>query len=202
MHHIETVVSYWNAARSEARLPAKADISPGELFGSLSHMFIAEDRDGQPNLRVAGSMLNQAFGLDLTSVPLLGMWDRKDGLKVLSMLRDARTRAEPLVVESAYLSVRKRTGTIRMVLLPFIESEGSIGTLGAVEIAPSLPEGLDRIATVRLTTERRVRKSSANPDPLREQLGQLARRRGDGRADPKAARDLREAGGRPLQPVR
>ena len=85
--------------------------------------------------------------------------------------------------------------------LPFLERDGSLGTLGAFGMSPLLPEGLDRIARVDLRGDRRVALPEGG-DPLREQLALLARRRGDGRVDPFAARQLREAGGIPMQPIR
>lgn len=203
MHHIETVVAYWHTIRPPLGIPTRDDIEPARLFGSLSHMFITERRGTDIVFRVAGTSLCQAFGLDLTGVPLLGIWNVPDARRVASILDTQHSAAEPALLASEFSSVRRRRGELLVAALPFYDRTGERAMLGAIVATPSLPEGLDRIASVKLTTERRAPASATGvPDPVRRELETLARRRGDGRANPFAARDLREMGGIPIQPVR
>ena len=202
MHHIETVVAYWRGLRDEAAgPPRRSQIAPSSIFSSLAYVFIAEDREGLPVLRLAGTALNQAFGMNLHGVELHGIWSPSDARKMLRMLDKAYADGEPCVFVSDFRSLRGRTGELQVACLPFLEKDGCIGTLGAFGMTPFLPEGLDRIARVELRGDRRLAKPPVS-DPLREELALLARRRGDDRVDPYAARLLREAGGTRLQPMR
>ena len=200
MNHIEMLVTYWNEARGKSTIPDRAAIAPGRMYGSLAYMFIVEGRAGHPTFRVVGTALNRAFGMELRGIGMLGIWTPADAATVSSMLRQSVEREEPLTLNSSFVSVRGRDGELRLVCLPFRNREGGIGHVGAMEMDPVLPEGLDRIARTNLTTDRRT-EPGGEDDAVRSQLAQLARRRGDGRANPDMARELRAMGGNPLQPV-
>ena len=72
------VFQYWHSRLHGDRLPSRADILPGELREWLPFLFMADVNRLTPigtgiNLRLAGTHIGRALGLDLTGCPVGGM---------------------------------------------------------------------------------------------------------------------------------
>ncbi len=69
---------YWQSKLRGGRLPSRADILPGELRDLLPFLFIADVNTLTPmgteiNLRLAGTHIERALGMDLTGCPVGGI---------------------------------------------------------------------------------------------------------------------------------
>lgn len=69
---------YWQSKFEGHRLPSRSDILPGELRDSLPFLFIADVNTLTPmgseiNLRLVGTHIERALGMDLTGCPVGGM---------------------------------------------------------------------------------------------------------------------------------
>jgi len=69
---------YWQSKLKGDRLPSRSDILPGELGDVLPFLFIADVNTLTPmgpeiNLRLVGTHIERALGMDLTGCPVGGM---------------------------------------------------------------------------------------------------------------------------------
>lgn len=69
---------YWQSKLQRHRLPSRSDIRPGELHDILPFLFIADVNMLTPmgaeiNLRLVGTHIARALGIDLTGCPVGGM---------------------------------------------------------------------------------------------------------------------------------
>jgi hypothetical protein len=72
------IFEYWQSKLAGNRLPSRADILPGELRELLPFLFMADVTKTAPmgtgiHLRLAGTHIGRALGLDLTGCPVGGI---------------------------------------------------------------------------------------------------------------------------------
>lgn len=72
------VFEYWHSKLAGRRLPSRSDILPGELLELLPFLFLADVRTLTPmgceiNLRLAGTHIERALGVNLTGCPVGGI---------------------------------------------------------------------------------------------------------------------------------
>jgi hypothetical protein len=115
------VRAYWEGLRSGGAVPDRAQVDPRGLGGVLDRVFLAERIGrGLVQVRIAGSGLAEAAGLDLCGLPLSCIFAasaRAELAKVLEPVCDGRILAElDLGAEGAGEDV-----VARLVLLPLTD---------------------------------------------------------------------------------
>ncbi|MCM2561078.1 PAS domain-containing protein [Lutimaribacter sp. EGI FJ00015] len=69
--HMAQVEAYWTALYRDGQPPARAQIDPRGIEGSLEHAFVAERiTPGEARLRVGGSHLSALLGMEVRGMPL------------------------------------------------------------------------------------------------------------------------------------
>lgn len=79
--------AYWDSLRGDRSAPERSQIEPGRIRHILADTFIlAQETDGRPVFRLAGTRVNALFARDLKDVGFCDLWPA-----------DRRTEAEGLV---------------------------------------------------------------------------------------------------------
>ncbi|SHI31720.1 PAS domain-containing protein [Wenxinia saemankumensis] len=126
---------YWQQIRAADRLPARTDVDPARIDACLPHSFIVERvGPGILRLRVAGSRLSDALGMEVRGMPLSALF-LPEGREVLGAHVDA-VFDDPAIMEFAITSPRglgRPLMTGRLLLLPLTDRDGGVTrALGAM----------------------------------------------------------------------
>ena len=143
--------SYWRDIRGAALVPARSDIDPVQIDDLLPDCFIVERvAPSVLRLRVAGSRMGEALGMDVRGMPLSALF-LPEGREALA--RHAATAFDgPRIVEFPVRSPG-RTGRDalegRMILLPLADRDGRVTrAMGAMVWSGEMGTGGGRRFTV------------------------------------------------------
>lgn len=134
------VRAYWEALRTDGRLPERSALDPRGLGGVLDRVFLAERIGrGLVQVRIAGSALADFAGMDVRGLPLSVLFaaeSRPQLGKSLEQVFDA-----PAVAELDLGSDRAAGGGLiaRMLLLPLADDRGEKLMLGAISFIGATP---------------------------------------------------------------
>ena len=119
---------YWRQIRGAALVPARSDVDPMQIDDLLPDCFIIERvAPSVLRMRVAGSRLSDALGLDLRGMPLSAMF-LPVGREALARL-SAPVFDGPCIVEMPVRSpgrIGRDTLEGRMILLPLTDRDGRV----------------------------------------------------------------------------
>lgn len=125
------LLAYWEALRGPLLAPARMDFDPRGIESVLSHTFVAERVAPRvARIRVAGSRLNDALGMDVRGMPITAFFDPHSRDAIGDLLIDlfARPARATLDLSAARGFVRKAIAA-RAVLLPMSDANGELTRL-------------------------------------------------------------------------
>lgn len=163
------VRAYWEGLRQGGGIPDRTQLDPRGFGGVLDRVFLAESIGrGLVQVRIAGSSLCEAAGIDLRGLPLSCLFSagaRPALSEALEQVTDGQALAELDLGAN-----RGGAGAVaRLVLLPLTDGPDRrlvLGCLGHAEgvLAPGLKFTILRRQEERLAP---VAKPEAAPEPLR-----------------------------------
>lgn len=115
------LLAFWEQARGERPMPAKADVDPLRLGARLLPYILLVDRiasTGRFRYRLCGSANAEAAGTDLTGLHVDELNPNPDYIAYLvGLYRQAFDRRRPVYSESRYMPLRSDTmrGTRRLI---------------------------------------------------------------------------------------
>ncbi len=150
------VRAYWEGLRCGGDIPARADLDPRGMSGTLDRVFIAERIGaGLVRIRIAGSTLHDIAGLDLRGLPLSCLF-QPDARPRLSTLIE-RVFSNPIAAElhiAAEQGVGRPNLAGRMMLLPLLDTDGSRTlTLGCISFTGGVGRAPRRFGILRAVEE-------------------------------------------------
>lgn len=148
--------AYWEALRGARMMPARSEFDPRGIEQTLACTFVAEKvAPSVVRIRVAGSVMNEALGMDVRGMPITAFFDPASREVLSEATRDAL--ASPALIEidlTARRSFGRKPIRARMMLLPMSDAEGNITRLvGCLDFEGGLGKTPRRfqIASVRRT---------------------------------------------------
>lgn len=132
---LDTLERYWRQIRRADRLPARTDVDPARIDTCLPHSFIVERvAPGVLRLRVAGSRLSDALGMEVRGMPLSALF-LPEGRDVLAARID-EVFDGPRIMEFPVRSPRglgRPAMAGRLLILPLLDGEGRVTrAMGAI----------------------------------------------------------------------
>lgn len=133
--------AYWEALRGSRQMPARSEFDPRGIEDTLACTFVAEKvAPSVARIRVAGSVMNEALGMDVRGMPITAFFDPASREALCEAVRDVLT--SPAIVEvdlSARRSFGRKPIRARMLLLPMSDAEGGITrVVGCLDIQGGL----------------------------------------------------------------
>jgi len=124
------VRAYWEALRRDGSIPDRAQLDPRGLAGALDRVFLAEAIGrGIVQVRIAGSALTEAAGMDLRGLPLSCLFSAN----ARPQLADA---LEPVIngLAATELELGAGSGKVigRLLLLPLVDGRDRRLVLGCL----------------------------------------------------------------------
>lgn len=120
--------AYWEGLRAGRDVPARAEVDPRGLDGTLEYAFILERvAPGMGRFRLAGMHLNDLMGMEVRGMPLTAMF-APEGRKHVADATEA-VFSGPCIAElalSAETAVGKPPLSARMILLPMKSDMGDV----------------------------------------------------------------------------
>ena len=141
---LDTLERYWRQIRKADRLPARTDVDPARIDTCLPHSFIVERvAPGVLRLRVAGSRLSEALGMEVRGMPLTALF-LPEGREVLASRID-EVFDGPRIMEFPIRSPKSlgRPAMMgRLLILPLLDGEGRVSrAMGAMITEGSVGRG-------------------------------------------------------------
>lgn len=158
--------AYWEALRGTRQMPARAEFDPRGIEQTLACTFVAEKvAPSVARIRVAGSVLNDALGMDVRGMPITAFFDPDSRDALSEATRDLFSSPAMVVIElEARRSFGRKPIRARMLLLPMSDAEGQITRLvGCLDIAGGLGKAPRRF---EVTSLRRADLSGTAPNAV------------------------------------
>ncbi len=157
--------TYWDALRGVRMMPARSEFDPRGIEQTLACTFIAEKvAPSVARVRVAGSVMNDALGMDVRGMPITAFFDPMSRDSLSEATRDLFTSPAMVTIE---LSARRGFGRkplrARMVLLPLSDEQGHVTRLvGCLDVLGGLDKAPRRF---KITSIHRTEISGEEPIP-------------------------------------
>ncbi len=148
------VRAYWEGLRRDGGLPDRAQLDPRGLGGVLDRVFLAEPiGKGLVQVRIAGSALTEAAGMDLRGLPLSCLFAAESRDMLAEALEPVATGEK---LTELYLGAnRGGPGAVgRLLLLPLTDGPDRKLVLGCFGLAEGLIGPRLKLTILRRTEER------------------------------------------------
>ncbi len=122
----ERLIDYWRTQAGAARMPARADVDPGDFLDILSQVFILGRSAGRYPFRLTGGFVADLHARDLRGEDSLSLWALSHRLEVKSALEVARRRAEPVVVTADIRAHGVASVGMEVLLAPMTGASGEV----------------------------------------------------------------------------
>ena len=155
---IKDLFTYWENLRADRLAPARSEIDPRKIKGTLEHTFILETvSNGPPRFRLAGIEVCDLLGMELRGMPAHAL--------IEDVERDGFNETLALVLKTPHIVELRLEGQIaggrfvqgRMILLPLQDENGQMTRiLGAATLDQELLRPPVRFSITRRTVTRIV----------------------------------------------
>lgn len=145
--------AYWEALRGTRQMPARSEFDPRGIEQTLACTFVAEKvAPSVARIRVAGSVMNDALGMDVRGMPITAFFDPASRDALGEATRDLFASPAMVILElSARRSFGRKPIRARLLLLPMSDGEGNISRLvGCLDIAGGLGKAPRRFEVTSL----------------------------------------------------
>ena len=123
----ERLIEYWNSRKTAGRVPARANIHPGDFTEVLSQVFIAgREMRGRYPVRLAGGFIAELHRRDIGGENLLDLWTLDSRAAVIEALETARIRGEACVLPTELVADGGAPVIMETTLLPLTGPDGAI----------------------------------------------------------------------------
>jgi hypothetical protein len=113
------LVGYWSRLRNGRDVPDQTDIDPRQIKRLLSYTFILDcEMASRPVYRLAGTALCERFGFELKGTGFLAHWESQSGLALVSLLRQALKRRQPICLSSIAATADNGMVELETILTP------------------------------------------------------------------------------------
>lgn len=129
--------TYWQTLRGTRQMPARSEFDPRGIETALACTFVAEKvAPSVARIRVAGSVLNEALGMDVRGMPITALFDPASRDSLAEATRDAFASPAMVVLElSARRGFNRKPLRARFLLLPMSDADGNVSRLvGCLDI--------------------------------------------------------------------
>jgi hypothetical protein len=161
--------AYWHALCNNGEIPARSAIDPRGMESALENAFLLERiAPTMAKIRVAGSLLSDLMGMDVTGMPLstlIAVEDRDRFGEAIGQLF-----ADPAIIR---MKLRGQAGFGRpaldgeMIILPLKSDFGEVTrALGAFVTATKIGRAPRRFAVTEVDVEKAMPKRPVTPAPL------------------------------------
>lgn len=158
------VRAYWEALRKDKALPDRAALDPRGMAGALDRVFLAEPIGrGLVQVRLAGSALSEAAGLNLRGLPLSCLF-APEARQALADVLEPVTRGRGLAELALGAAGQGPAEVARLLLLPLADGPERWMVLGCLGHAPGSLGPERRFTILRQSTE----ALETPPAPARE----------------------------------
>lgn len=159
---IKDLFEYWENLRSDRVAPARAEIDPRKIKGTLGHTFILEAvAKGTPRFRLAGIEVCDLLGMELRGMPSHALFEDVDRELFGSTVNEVLSTPQiaELRLDGQLAGGRQVTGT--MILMPLQDEKGNLTrVLGAVTLDRELLRPPVRFTIARKNITRIVSQQS------------------------------------------
>lgn len=126
-HHANTerFLADWRARRGGRPLPHRRDLDPA-LFGALAPQLfmLGVEADGTEVFRLAGALLADLHGRELSGTPFARLWARRDRDAASDALARARQNAAPVVLSALASTLEGEAVGLELTLAPVLGPSG------------------------------------------------------------------------------
>lgn len=160
------LLAYWEALRGARQMPARSEFDPRGIEHTLACTFIAEKvAPSVARIRVAGSLMNDALGMDVRGMPISTFFDPASREALAEAVRDVLTSPARIEIDlSARRSLGRKAIRARMLLLPMSDAEGAVTRIvGCLDIQGGLGKTPRRFQVCSL---RRSEITGTAPAPI------------------------------------
>lgn len=148
------VRAYWEALRKDGGIPNRTQLDPRGLGGVLDRVFVAERiGKGLVQVRIAGSALAEAAGMDLRGLPLSCLFAAESRDQLADAIEPVSNGST--IVELDLGANRGGPGAVgRLLLLPLLDSGDRRLVLGCFGLADGLIGPRLKLTILRRQEER------------------------------------------------
>lgn len=129
MRHVNTraLAKYWETIRRGRIAPARSDVSPAELAGLLSHLFILQRVDADHAVfRLAGTGFCDLYRREFRDHNFLGLWSGADREHMRALLAAAAVQPAPAGALARAETIDGVTMDAEILLAPILSPNGRL----------------------------------------------------------------------------
>lgn len=129
MRHVNTraLAQYWETIRRGRIAPARSDVSPAELAGLLSHLFILQRVDQDHAVfRLAGTGLCDLYRREFRDHNFLSLWRGADRDHMRALLSAASTQPAPTGALARAETIDGAAMDAEVLLAPLLSPNGKL----------------------------------------------------------------------------
>lgn len=135
------LLKYWQTLTGSRQMPARQEFDPRGIENTLASTFVAEKvAPNVARIRVSGSLLNDALGMEVRGMPITALFDPCARGTLAEATREVFEAPSMAVLElCARRSFNRKPLRARMLLLPMSDSYGKVSRLvGCLDIQGGL----------------------------------------------------------------